>query len=159
MKKNIFVAAPLCAMFLSLGLASTSVLADDIGLPGSMPKSYSSECSSCHTAYVPALLPAKSWSAIMTSLDKHYGSDASIDPKSVAEISAWLQRNAASSRKFSIPPPDNRITRSDWFTRQHNEIRKDVWQRASIKSRANCSACHQQAARGDFDEDNVRIPK
>jgi hypothetical protein len=34
-----------------------------------------------------------------------------------------------------------------------------VWKRASIKSAANCGACHSGAARGDFDEDRVKIPQ
>ena len=144
---------------LCVALASAQVIADSAGMPGSMPKSYAAECASCHTPYPPGLLPAKSWSSVMGSLDKHFGTDASIDAKSVAEISAWLQNNAASARKFAEAPPDNRITSSAWFVRKHREVGKDVWLRASVKSRANCAACHQQAAKGDFDEDNVRIPR
>jgi mono/diheme cytochrome c family protein len=140
-------------------LLSANVLADNVGMPNSMPKSYAAECASCHIPYAPGLLPSKSWRGIMTSLDKHYGTDASIDQKSVAEISAWLDKYSAGSRKFAEPSPDNRISSSAWFARKHREIGKDVWLRASIKSRANCAACHQQAAQGDFDEDNIRIPK
>lgn len=143
----------------SLALASALAMADRIGMPGNMPPSFTAECASCHTAYAPGLLPAKSWQGVMNSLDKHYGTDASIDAKSVAEISAWLQKNAASSRKFSEAPPDNRITSSEWFTRKHREIKKEVWLRASVKSRSNCIACHQQASKGDFDDDNVKIPR
>jgi nitrate/TMAO reductase-like tetraheme cytochrome c subunit len=138
---------------------ATSAMADRIGMPGSMPKSYVAECASCHTAYAPGLLPAKSWQGIMSSLEKHYGSDASIDAKSVADISAWLQSNATSSRKFSEAPPDHRITRSEWFARKHREVGKEVWLRPSVKSRSNCTACHLQAGKGDFDEDSVTIPR
>jgi nitrate/TMAO reductase-like tetraheme cytochrome c subunit len=108
---------------------------------------------------LPYRLRSKSWQGVMNSLDKHYGTDASIDAKSLAEISAWLQVNAASSRKFAEAPPDNRITGSDWFARKHGEIKKDVWLRASVKSKSNCIACHQQANKGDFDDDSVKIPK
>lgn len=154
MKQLPHIVAGLC-----IALASAQVMADSIGMPGSMPKSYAAECASCHTPYAPGLLPAKSWLSVMSSLDKHFGTDASIDEKSVAEISAWLRNNAATSRKFSEVPPDNRITSSVWFAKKHREVGKDVWLRASIKSRANCAACHQQAAKGDFDEDSVRIPR
>ena len=140
-------------------LLSAQALADRVGMPGSMPKSYATECASCHIQYAPGLLPSKSWRAIMGSLDQHYGTDAGMDPKSVAEISAWLDKHAAGTRKFAESPPNNRITSSAWFARKHREIGKDVWLRSAIKSRANCSACHQQAALGDFDEDNIRIPK
>lgn len=154
MKKLSRLVAGLC-----VALVSAQAMADRIGMPGNMPKSYVTECASCHTSYAPGLLPAKSWSSVMNSLDKHFGTDASIDAKSVAEISAWLQSNAAGSRKFAAAPPDNRITSSPWFARKHREVGKDVWLRASVKSRSNCVACHQQAAKGDFDEDSVRIPR
>lgn len=140
-------------------LLSAPALADNVGMPGNMPKSYAAECASCHIPYAPGLLPAKSWRGIMLSLDKHYGTDASLDPKSVAEIAAWLDQYAAGSRKFAEPSPDNRISSSAWFARKHREIGKEVWLRASVKSRANCAACHRQAEKGNFDEDNVRIPK
>lgn len=154
MKKSFQLLAGLC-----VALASAQAMADSVGMPGTMPKSYTAECASCHTPYAPGLLPAKSWRSVMNALDKHYGTDASIDAKSVAEISGWLQNHAAGSRKFAEAPPDNRITGSTWFARKHREVGKEVWLRASVKSRSNCVACHQQAARGDFDEDNVRIPR
>jgi mono/diheme cytochrome c family protein len=146
------------AAVLSL-LFARSATADSIGIPAHVPKSYVAECASCHTSYAPGLLPAKSWQNIMGSLDKHYGSDASIDEKSVQEISAWLQSNAATSRKLTEAPPDNRITNSEWFKRKHREVKQEIWLRPSVKSRSNCMACHQQAAKGDFDDDNVRIPR
>jgi hypothetical protein len=34
-----------------------------------------------------------------------------------------------------------------------------MFKRAAIKSPANCTACHRDAAQGDFEEDRVRIPK
>lgn len=147
------------AAMLWVALACTQSMADDVGMPGKMPKSFAAECASCHTLYAPGLLPAKSWLSVMGSLDKHFGTDASIDEKSVAEISAWLKDNAASSRKFAEAPRDNRISNSAWFARKHSELGKDVWLRPSIKSRSNCVACHQQASRGHFDEDSVRIPR
>jgi mono/diheme cytochrome c family protein len=150
----ILVTAALLSLFFA-----RSATADSIGIPAQVPKAYMAECASCHTSYAPGLLPAKSWQSIMGNLDKHYGSDASIDEKSVKEISAWLQSNAATSRKFTEAPPDNRITNSEWFKRKHREVKQEVWLRPSVKSRSNCMACHQQAAKGDFDEDNVRIPR
>jgi hypothetical protein len=34
-----------------------------------------------------------------------------------------------------------------------------TFKRASIKSPANCMACHRDAAQGDFEDHNVSIPK
>jgi cytochrome c peroxidase len=43
--------------------------------------------------------------------------------------------------------------------REHDEVPAEAWRRASIKTAANCSACHQGAALGDYDEHGVRIPR
>ncbi|MDE2428340.1 MAG: diheme cytochrome c [Burkholderiales bacterium] len=135
------------------------VWADDIGMPAVVLKSYTSECAACHVAYAPGLLPAPAWNRLMNSLENHYGSDASIDEKSVKEISTWLQKHGASTRRFNEAPPDNRITSTAWFVRKHREIGSAVWTRTAVKSRANCVACHQRAAKGIFEEDEVRIPR
>ena len=123
------------------------------------PASFTAECSSCHMAYPPSLTGKANWRGIMAGLDKHYGVDASIDSKTQQEISTWLLANAATSARRAAASTDFRITRSDWFIRKHDEVSAAVWKRASIKSAANCGACHNGAARGDFDEDGVRIPK
>ncbi len=130
--------------------------------PGSIkgaPASFTAECSSCHVAYAPFLTGQANWRGIMSGLDKHYGVNASLDDKSQHEISAWLLANAATSGRRAAASPDFRISRSDWFIRKHSEVSAPVWKRASVKSAANCGACHSGAARGDFDEDSVRIPK
>lgn len=123
------------------------------------PAAFTAECSSCHVAYAPFLTGQANWRGIMAGLDKHYGVDASLDSKTQQEISTWLLANAATSGRRAAASPAFRITRSDWFIRQHHEVAASVWKRASIKSAANCAACHSAAARGDFDEDSVRIPK
>ena len=123
-----------------------------------MPKAYQAECASCHMAFEPRFLPAASWQRMMNTLDKHYGTDASIDAASVKTISTWLQANAGSSRRLGTPPED-RITRTRWFARKHEDIAPAVYKRAAIQSAAHCMACHAGAERGDFDDDKVRIPK
>jgi nitrate/TMAO reductase-like tetraheme cytochrome c subunit len=117
------------------------------------------ECASCHVAYPPGLLPAASWSRIMGGLDKHYGTDASLEDASTREIGAWLKANAGTGRRGSEEPPQDRISKANWFVRQHDEVSASTWKRASIGSAANCSACHAGAAKGDFNEHAVRIPK
>lgn len=119
---------------------------------------YLQECAACHIAYPPSMLPAASWQRLMSNLPRHFGTDASLDAATAQEISAWLRRNA-DTRQGLTAPPEDRITRSVWFLRKHDEVPADTWKRASIKSAANCSACHSRAPKGDFDEDHVRIPR
>ncbi|ABM36847.1 diheme cytochrome c [Polaromonas naphthalenivorans] len=120
---------------------------------------YKQECAACHLAYPPGMLPAASWKRVMAGLPKHYGTDASLDPATVKELSTWLGANAGTYKRVSEEPPQDRITTSSWFERKHREVAPDTWKRAAIGSRANCAACHTRADKGDFDEDNVRIPK
>jgi mono/diheme cytochrome c family protein len=127
-------------------------------MPSGAPKSYEAECASCHMAYPPGLLGQKNWQSTMAGLDKHFGTDASLDAKTQSEITQWLIKNAATRAKYAAFAPENRITKTAWFIRKHDEVGVDVWKRAGIKSPANCAACHADAAKGDFEEDRVRIP-
>lgn len=136
-----------------------SAWADGRLMPAQVPAVYKQECAACHMAYPPGLLPAASWRRILHGLDQHYGSDASMEPAQVQQIGAWLQANAGTYKRVREEPADDRITRSAWFVRKHREVESSVWKRASIKSAAQCSACHTQADAGNFDEHQVRIPR
>ena len=149
--KKIIIAA-------SLLLASSPTFAAKMTMPADAPASYEAECASCHMAYPPALLSEQSWKNVMSSLSKHFGTDASVDAKTQAELTNWLIKNAATRQKYSETAPENRITKTSWFIRKHDEVRPDVWKRAGIKSPANCSACHIDAANGIFSEKNIKIP-
>jgi len=123
------------------------------------PAVYTQECGSCHLAFPPNLLPKTSWQRVMNGLDKHYGSDASLDVATQNQIDTWLQAHGGQGKRAREEPPQDRITRSAWFERKHREVSGATFKRASIKSPANCTACHRDAAHGDFEEDRVRIPK
>lgn len=123
-----------------------------------LPK-YQQECAACHLAYPPGMLPAASWKRLMGSLNKHYGTDASLDEASVREISGWLQTHAGTYKRVSEEPPQDRITRSQWFVRKHNEVDPQIWKQAAVKSAANCAACHSAADKGSFREAEIQFPK
>lgn len=127
--------------------------------PAQTNAKFQQECTSCHIAYAPGLLPAASWRKLMAGLDKHFGSDASLDAQDNKEITAFLLNNA--SNRWSAPSAPLRITETAWFKRKHgtDEIPASVWKRPQVKSPANCAACHRQAERGNFNEDDIRIPK
>ena len=141
-----------------LALLAAPVFAANMSMPSDAPKSYEAECGSCHMAYPPALLGHKNWQSIMIGLNKHFGTDASIDVTTQTEIFQWLIRNAATRQKYSALAPDNRITKSAWFIHEHDEVKADIWKRIGIKSTGNCQACHSDAATGGFSENNIRIP-
>jgi len=119
---------------------------------------WKAECGSCHVAYPPALLPAASWRAVMAGLDKHFGTDASLDPATHARITTFLERNAGRERGASATPP-LRITETRWFRHEHDEVPSAVWTSAKVKSASNCAACHTNTEAGAFSEHDVEIPK
>ena len=143
---------------LALGLAAPA-FADRNVMPARVLPAYQQECASCHSAYPPGMLPRPSWSRIMGGLDKHYGTDASIDEPTVRQIAAWLDANAGTYKRTGTEaPPQDRITRSAWFERKHRRLDAPVWKLPSVKSAANCAACHTGADQGDFSDHSLRIP-
>lgn len=141
------------------GAAPGAAASERHRLPADMPAAYPQECGSCHAAFPPGLLPRDSWTRVMGGLDKHYGSDASLDAALRRQIEAWLQAHAGTSRKTGFAPPDDRITRAAWFERKHRRVEAATWQLPSVKSAANCAACHTGADRGDYDDDRLRLPE
>jgi len=138
-------------------------------LPVNSSDLYQSECGSCHFAYQPGLLPARSWQKMMGGLDNHFGDNAELAVKSKTEILAYLQQGAADvqlhrkSAKFlrgiSSDAVPLRITELPYMKRKHDEIpARFISGNPKVGSLANCVACHTQAANGNFDEDSVRIP-
>jgi cytochrome c553 len=119
-------------------------------------KAYTAECGSCHLAFPPELLPARSWKALAAGLGDHFGQNAELDAKARAPIEAFLVANAG---KDPGGPAPLRITSLDWWKREHREIAPSVFARRAVASAANCLACHPGANDGAFGEHQVKIPR
>lgn len=150
----------LCVLLVLIGAIHAARAGDDQRAAGTamLPK-YKQECAACHVAFPPGMLPADSWRRLLSNLPRHYGTDASLDPATVSELAAWLKANAGTYKRVREVPPEDRISRSAWFVRKHDEVPAAVWKRPAVKSAANCAACHTQADQGDFNEHTVRIPR
>lgn len=147
-------------LFVTLCVSQAAIAEDGSRIaPVTMLPKYKTECAACHLAYPPGLLPAGAWQRVMTNLPRHYGTDASLDAATVKQLSTWLSANAATDRRLREAPPEDRITRSAWFIRQHDEVPAAVWKRPAIKTASNCAACHTGADQGDFNERHVRVPR
>ena len=160
--------SPLWTLAAIVTLAASSLTAqakyngEDRGrpvMPAQNNAKWQAECSGCHLAFPPGLLPAASWQKLMGGLDKHFDTDASLSPADTKEITNYLVKYASNRWTASTAPL--KITDSEWFKTKHRagEINPAVWKRESVKSLSNCLACHRGADKGDFDEDSVRIPK
>jgi hypothetical protein len=150
-------------VLLPLGMAmllgATSALADGFKRPAPLLPLYTEECGSCHLVYPPELLSATSWKNMMGTLNKHYGVDASLEDASTETIQLWLEKYAGRGKYARSNPPEDRITQAAWFQKKHRKINAVVWKHESVLSKSNCSACHKHAAKGDFEEENLTIPR
>ena len=132
----------------------------------SLTASYREECGSCHVPYPPQLLPADSWRSLMGGLNKHFGSNATLEAPVAKEITEFLVTNAGrsgQSQAAGTKGPTLRITETAWFKREHRDghdgLSLSVWQSAAVKTPANCAACHREAGGGNYSERGIRIPR
>ena len=130
---------------------------------------YRDECGSCHMAYPPGLLPARSWQGIMDGLSNHFGDNAELDPQTLASLRQYLRDNSADqadyrrSRKImrSLGQGDAplRITEVPYLQYKHDELSQAIiTDNPKVRSLSNCNACHQHAEQGSFRESDILIP-
>ena len=130
--------------------------ADSKGTNVRLTPLYKSECGSCHAAFPPALMGKTDWQKTMAGLDRHFGTDASLDEKTRSEILAFLERNAGHHSPQAAAEP--RLTATSWFKREHREVPAGIWKDSRVKSATNCTACHQGAEQGRYGEREIAIP-
>lgn len=157
-------------LFILALLAAPPLWADGNGnlAPAATNQKWKSECSACHIAYPPSLLPERSWRKLMAGLERHFGQDASLDALTAKEITSFLVNNSAergankrAKKVMGSLRPDEaplRISETAWFIREHDEVSAQVWKRPKVGSPANCAACHLSAESGDYSEGRIRIP-
>ena len=90
--------------------------------------------------------------------------EAGLDEAHRKAILDYLLANAADSpkagsegRKFgqSIAAGQTplRITDTPRWVREHREVQADRWQNPTVKSKANCLACHKAAEQGIYEDE------
>ena len=131
-------------------------------------KVWREECGSCHLAYHPTLLPARSWARLMQEQDTHFGESLGLDAAISSEILAFLQKYSADTEltepaykiKHSIPPNMTpvRITETGYWIDKHRDIPDSTWRHPKVGSKANCSACHLDAEKGTFEDAAMHLP-
>lgn len=119
------------------------------------------ECGSCHLAFSPAMLPASSWRRMMGELKQHFGDDASLDPESAQQITAYLVANAADAgrhgktkllRGVKLDSAPQRITELTEWVHEHRKVPDWEWRHKEVRTKANCLACHIDAEAGYYDD-------
>ncbi len=129
--------------------------------------SYEKSCGGCHWAYVPVLLPSKSWTNILATLNDHFGNEVIVTAQQQSDISNYLVANSSENTSSKIGRKIIQslggvspimVTEVPYIQNKHRKIDKAIFSRKSIKSLSNCIACHPSASGGRFDDDNVKIP-
>lgn len=155
--------------FLSIFVLTASAQTGKPPSPGDPATIWKAECSACHMAYPPGLLPERSWRKLLAELNKHFAQDASVDAATTKTILDYLVSNSAErgtsrrSARFlgAIPSTATplRITENSFFVREHREVTPADWKLPKVGSPANCNACHSDAEQGEFSGRNARIPR
>ena len=150
----------------ALATAAGGVRADDRVAPVSDPV-VRQECGSCHMAFPPGLLPARSWTRLLDGRADHFGEDLGLPAATAELIAGYLAANAGDkagrglARKYMRRvAPDGapiRITENPAFLRKH-PFPDSTWNDPTVVTRSNCLACHAGAAAGDFEKGGRRRP-
>jgi hypothetical protein len=130
---------------------------------------YSKECGSCHFAYLPGMLPARSWHALLAASERHFGEALSLSPPLAKELETYLAENAADRSDFrgsalmlyrlagDIAP--TRITALPLMRQRHVVVRELMLVGGSpVKRLTNCDGCHEGASTGSFAYKNIVVP-
>ena len=138
-------------------------------LPVSSP-AYQEECSSCHFAYPPGLLPEASWKKLFAqpALADHFGENIEMKESLRVELldyarSRSAERSDAKRARKVLASLDGaapmKISEIPYIRRKHLEIPPEQMKgNPKVGSIAQCDACHTEAAQGNFDDDSVVIP-
>ena len=169
------IARPATALACLAAFAASAALAigwlsrlPPLGIPV-MPvdQAWVAECGGCHQPFHPSLLPRASWAALMNGLDDHFGEDASLPEAKARPIAAFLNSYAAeawdaeAARRFAVVSAAEplRITATPFWVAKHAELPPERFSAPAVRSKANCSACHTDAASGRFDDQAIRLPQ
>ncbi len=132
---------------------------------------YLEECGVCHFPYQPGLLPAKSWEKMMNnlSLENHFGEDIVFDEQRIRkQLLNYMIVNAADNSSFkrsrkimkslSYNDAPLSILKTPYIRRKHSDIPQRLIIQPEVGTLSNCEACHKKASKGNYDDDQVRIP-
>jgi mono/diheme cytochrome c family protein len=98
----------------------------------------------------------------------HFGEDLFLEQDTAKQIETFLVENAAEQGlteaawkiNRSIPQTEIllRITETPYWIKKHQEISDATWKHPKVNGKANCAACHIDAAAGTFEDAAMHLP-
>lgn len=128
-------------------LCAGSAAAENLKSSDSGYQKWKQECGSCHVAFPPRMLSTENWQQLMDGLDKHFGSNASLERADLKVIKGFLLRYGAKGPTHTSA--SMRITDTPWFKREHRIISEKEWRLNEVKTKSNCAACHGNKVIGE----------
>jgi hypothetical protein len=143
------------------------------GLGGFQPvtnDAYRKECGACHFAYLPGLLPSRSWNRVMDNLNNHFGENVELASGQSTLLPEYLTANATDEvpdkgaalllERLDADKTPERITQIPIMVKNHVIVREVIKINSAVKARnvTNCDTCHQKAAKGSFALRDLLIP-
>ncbi len=129
---------------------------------------FAEECASCHILYPPHLLPKVSWQKMMSSLEDHFGDDASLERVDEKSIEEYLVSNSAETSTKeaafyifeTLKDKEDiiAISESPYWKEKHKEIDDKIYRSKEVKTKANCKACHGDIEKGLLEDMNIKMP-
>lgn len=122
---------------------------------------YLKECGSCHMAFSPNFLPARSWQRVMATLHDHFGDSAQLDAATRDKITAYLVEASADKASnhqatqvlasLGNGETPTRITTVPYIAGLHGGMLDPKWNgKPRPKTLAECTVCHADAALGNY---------
>lgn len=130
---------------------------------------YAKECGSCHFTYLPGMLPARSWHALLAGANEHFGESLALSPEMARHIEEYLVSNAADRSKYrgselmlyrleaGVTPL--RVTSMPVMHQRHQVVRTLLGSpKSPVRNLTNCDSCHERAAAGSFAYEEIVVP-
>ena len=167
----LFFLASFAALQSKSDFSLSNIFSSKTGVKAVSNSLYQEECGSCHFAYQPGLLPSRSWLKLMSNneLSSHFEEDIAFESqKIVKELTSYLIENSADNSSYKRSIKINRsikfnktplrASKTPYIKRKHYEISEKTLNQEMVGSLSNCTACHNNAENGDYNEDSVTIP-
>jgi hypothetical protein len=134
--------------------------------PANIPATWKRECSDCHLAYAPALLPLRSWERMLNEQAAHFGEDLSLTGTKLRQLAAEAAAAqsppgwAAWKLNHSVAPGQSPQRFSDigFWRHAHRDLTDTSFRPPVSAGKHDCEACHRDAASGIFHPRMIQKP-